>query len=254
MESLSLPTRAAIDAVAGTSAGGVVFDAVGDLSPESLSHTGRRQLSHMLRTRGLSVAGVGVGLARGFDIEEQLENRIARTLAAMRLAQELGAGFAFNHVGPIPPADSSIRRAVFVDVLRRIANEANRVGADFAIHLSQDSPQAVAELLATTADFGLSVLYDPANAMARGWNAYDGLVAVGKRLAAVFCKDVVRTGASVTGFEEATIGDGEIDWQRLCGLAAGQNFRGPMIVARERGQSRLADIRTGIDRLSRSLI
>ena len=49
LESLGLPLPPALDEAARLGVGGVQIDAVGDLSPDRLSQTGRRELRHLLR-------------------------------------------------------------------------------------------------------------------------------------------------------------------------------------------------------------
>lgn len=249
LESLDMPIRAAIDAAASLGVGSIAFDATGELQPDRLSQTGRRQLSHILRTRELAAAGIGVASAQGFDVDDRLDARVARTMAVLRFAYEMGAPFAFNHLGQIPDPTDAVRRAVFTDVLQRIGHEANRVGAIFAIHTTFESPAQLAELLAELNNPGIAVLYDPANVMVRAGNPYEGLEKLVASTVGIVCKDVMRTGMSATGFEETPIGAGEMDWPRLHATAAAAHFLGRFIVARETGQRRLADLQSGIAHL-----
>lgn len=247
LESLSLPIREALDAAGRMGVEAVTFDAVGDLAPDQLSQTGRRQLRHMLQSRSLKVAGIGVGASRGFDVEERLEGRIAKTIAVLKLAYELGGSYAFNHIGQIPDEKAEKTKTIFFEVLKRIGNEANRVGATFAVHISFDFPGELANLLRILDNPGIKVLYDPANVMVRGGDPCKGLDPLAGRVAGVFCKDIVRTGTSVTGFSETPIGQGEIDWPRFLAGCEQNDFAGYFVLARETGDSRLRDLQAGVD-------
>src|SRR5262249_59460571 len=65
LESLGLPLRPALTATAKMGAAGVQVDAAGDLSPERLSQTGRRELGNLLRSHNLQLTALGCPLRRG---------------------------------------------------------------------------------------------------------------------------------------------------------------------------------------------
>src|SRR5690606_4805575 len=102
LESLRLPIRSAIPTAARMGASVVQFDALGELSPENLSQTGRRQLLHMIRSHGMSIAAIGFPTRRGYDHLERLETRVQQTVKVLRFAYEMGAGIVVNHIGAIP--------------------------------------------------------------------------------------------------------------------------------------------------------
>src|SRR5207302_11153675 len=89
LESLALPFRRALDAAQRLDAGGVQIDAVGDLAPDALSQTGRRELRHLLRARGLEFCAVGCPLRHGLDVAENQESRIDHLKKVMSLSFDL---------------------------------------------------------------------------------------------------------------------------------------------------------------------
>ncbi len=68
---------------------GVVLDAIGDLAPERLSETGRRDLRQLLRSVELSLIAVSLPTRRPFDTTDQLEDRLRRAEGAFTMAFEL---------------------------------------------------------------------------------------------------------------------------------------------------------------------
>src|SRR5205807_7709444 len=84
------PTRDQVRQAATLGAKGVVLDAIGDLSPDRLSETGRRELRHMLRSVELALVALHLPTRRPFDTIDQLDDRLRRAERAFGLAYELG--------------------------------------------------------------------------------------------------------------------------------------------------------------------
>src|SRR4051812_20064280 len=84
------PIRDQIREAARLGAKGVVVDAIGELAPDRLSETGRREIRYLLRSVELSLIGVSLPTRRPFDTIDQLEDRLRRAESAFTLAYELG--------------------------------------------------------------------------------------------------------------------------------------------------------------------
>src|SRR4051812_32202015 len=95
--------RPQIQQAAALGAKGVVIDAVGDIAPDRLTETGRRDLRHLLRSTELSLIALSLPVRRAFDSVDQLEDRIRRADTAFALAYELGTRIVLARVGGIPP-------------------------------------------------------------------------------------------------------------------------------------------------------
>src|SRR6516162_1798705 len=90
LESLGLPLRRALAEVERLGVTGVQVDAVGDLSPNTLSQTGRREFRHLLKSHNLELTALGCPLRRGLDSPENLEGRIEHVKNVMTLSYDLG--------------------------------------------------------------------------------------------------------------------------------------------------------------------
>ncbi|HZY88946.1 MAG TPA: sugar phosphate isomerase/epimerase, partial [Gemmataceae bacterium] len=90
LESLGLPLRRAISEAARLGVPGVQADAAGDLAPNTLSQSGRREFLHLLRAHNLELAALGCPLRRGLDVAEDQQPRLDRVKAVMSLSFELG--------------------------------------------------------------------------------------------------------------------------------------------------------------------
>src|SRR4051794_18768421 len=107
LESLNLPLRRALQEIERLGVSGVQIDAVGELSPNALTQTGRRELRHLLRAHGLELTALGCPLRRGLDVAENQEARIDHIKKVLSLCYELGARIAIvqaGHVTEEPPS------------------------------------------------------------------------------------------------------------------------------------------------------
>ncbi len=99
LESVGLPLRRGLQEVERMGASGVHLDAVGELAPDRLSQTGRRELRHLLRSHNLEMAAVGCPLRRGLDVAENQESRIEHVKKVLTLSFDLGARLVTAEVG-----------------------------------------------------------------------------------------------------------------------------------------------------------
>ena len=68
--------REQIQEAARLGARGVVIDAIGDLGPDRLTETGRRELRHLLRSVEVSLIAMHLPTRRSFDTTDQLDDRL----------------------------------------------------------------------------------------------------------------------------------------------------------------------------------
>src|SRR3954451_11289565 len=99
---------------------GVVIDAIGDVAPDRLSETGRRELRHLLRSVELSLIALHLPTRRPFDTTDQLDDRLRRAERAFTMAFELGTSLVLARVGPVPPEAEAERRAVWMSSVREL--------------------------------------------------------------------------------------------------------------------------------------
>ena len=81
---------------------GVQVDAVGDLSPNQLSETGRREFRHLLRAHNLELTALGCPLRRGLDAAEDQQPRIEHVRKVMTLSYDLGPRVVVVQAGRVP--------------------------------------------------------------------------------------------------------------------------------------------------------
>src|SRR4051812_50052818 len=102
LESLALPLRKALAEASRMGVGGVQIDAVGDLSPQALSQSGRREFRSLLRSHNLELTALGCPLRRGLEAVENQEQRLAHVRDVMTLSFDLGPRLTVLSAGQVP--------------------------------------------------------------------------------------------------------------------------------------------------------
>lgn len=232
LESWRLPFREAVDATARAGAAGVCFDLLGDLDPDQLSRTGRRELTVLLASRRLALAAVGCPTKRGFDDIDKLDVRVSRLKKSLSLASELGAPLLLHPMGKILDDQHPHQRA-FLEAVEAVAREAERVGVRFAIQVGWNPPDQLAQFLTRHERHGLAVAYDPVIMMVAGFPTYDSMTTLRPWIGVCTLKDAVRSATQIRGYEETRLGEGEIDWPRFLAALAEIEFNGFLIIESE---------------------
>lgn len=240
-ECLGVPLREAIDMAAHLGFLGIQFDAVGELSPQQLSRTGRRQLRHRITSRGMFLTALGIPTRHGYDEVEKLEARVELTRQALLMASELGAPVVINHLGQIPADPTAPSALPLLESMARIGAESERVGARFSIRVAQENPAELAKFLQTHDRHGLGVALDPANLLVRGVDLRAGMEILHDRLTAVLLKDATRSVAAISGFRETPIGQGEMNWPVFLQNLRDVEYHGFLTLDRETGFCDSAD-------------
>src|SRR6516165_580563 len=120
LESFGLPLRRALQEAERLGVGGVQVDAAGDLSPNSLSQTGRREFLHLLRAHNLELTALGCPLRRGLDTTQDQQPRIEHVRKVMSLSFDLGPRIVIVQAGRVPEDAADPRSAVLSESLQAL--------------------------------------------------------------------------------------------------------------------------------------
>jgi sugar phosphate isomerase/epimerase len=250
LESLGLPLRRAITEAARLGVPGVQADAAGDLSPQTLSQSGRREFLHLLRAHNLELSALACPLRHGLDVAENQQPRLDRVKAVLSLSYELGARVTVVEAGAVPEDLNTPRGQLLSEALLALGQYGDRVGAVLALETGLESGAALAEFLKRFDTGGLAANLGPANLLLHGHDPYESVRALSGRIAHVHARDARRAGASRSA-QEVPLGHGDIDWTELLGALEEVEYRGYLTVEREGGDNRLADVAAGVAFLRR---
>jgi sugar phosphate isomerase/epimerase len=231
---------------------GVQVDAVGDLAPDHLSDTGRREFRHLLRSHGLEPTALGCPLRHGLDVPTNLEPRIDRIRQVMALSFDLGARRVIVEAGRVPDDSADVRSATLTESLLALGHHGDRTGTVLALETGLESGEILAKFLGRLDTGGLGVNYDPANLLLNGFDPIANLTPLKSHIVHTHAKDARRGGASRAG-REVPLGHGDIDWMQYLGTLSALDYRGWVVIECEPGATSAAEVAAGVTFLRRLL-
>jgi sugar phosphate isomerase/epimerase len=245
LESLALPLRRALEGAGRLGATGVQVDAVGDLSPNTLSQTGRREFRHLLRAHNLELTALGCPLRHGLDIAENQEARIDHVKKVLALSFDLGPRCVIVQAGQVPQDLQSPPALQLSEALLALGHYGDRTGTTLTLDTGLESGDVLAQFLARFDTGGLGVNLNPANLLIHGFDPIDSARALRGRIVHVHAMDARRASTSRTA-QEVPLGHGDIDWMEFLGVLEEIEYRAWITIVRESGTNRLADVAAGV--------
>lgn len=249
-ESTGLPLRQAVAQAARMGAQGLQVDAAGELNPDRLTETGRREFRNLLRSYNQELAALNVPVRHGLDVAENLQPRLERVRKAMQLAFDLGARRAVVPCPKLPDDDTTPRAQLMRESLLALGPFGDRVGTVVALEIGYDPADRVKEYLGGFDTGSLKVTYDPANLLLHGHDPLANLAPLRGWVAHVHARDARSAGVS-RGMQEVPLGAGDVDWMAFTATLQVIEYDGFLTVEREQGQDRLKDIADGVKFLRR---
>lgn len=206
----------------------VSLAAQGELSPQNLTQSGRREVRHLLRSHNLDLTAVFCPLRRGLDDPENQEARIDFVRQVMTMSFDLGPRLVIVQAGRMPekPEDANFPR--MRDALDALARHGDRTGAQLALDTGLDSAAVLTEFLARFDTGSLGVNYNPANLLVSGHDPYEAARLFRARLLHADAQDARRVSPNRTA--TVPVGHGDLDWLLLLGTLEEVEYRGALDV------------------------
>ncbi len=230
---------------------GLQLDLRDEVTPQSLTETGRRDFKHRLSERGLQVASGWVPLRYPLYSEVELERRIAFLREALTFAWQLGARTLCVRCGRIPEQLDAGEGRMFVEVLSDLASHANHVGVVLAVTPTADTAEQLNDLMSRIKTGPVGIDFDPAHFAMIGAPAADSLKALHPHIAHVQLRDGMRDLAG--GGAETAVGQGIIDWVEVIALLGEMDYTGWLTAIRTQGDDKPGDIARGLDHIRGAL-
>lgn len=165
--------------------------------------------------------------------------------ATVEIAAGLGLPLVTFHAGFVPHDASDPGFAKMLERIGAIADLFTAAGIRTGLETGQESAGELVVLLEALRHPGVVVNFDPANMLLYGKG--DPVAAV--RLLApwigqVHIKDANPSPAPGVWGEEVPVGSGHVDWPAFLAALAAGGYTGDLVIEREAGNQRVADIRT----------
>ena len=207
---------------------GVVLDATGDLHPDRLAETGRREIRHLLRSVELSLIALHLPTRSPYDSLEGLDDRIKRADRAFALAYELGTRLVLVRAGAIPPEEEPDRRSVTKTALTDLARHADHRGIRLALETGLEPGATLRAMLESVDSPALAASIDPASLLARGLDPVQTVRDLSIWVAHAYAND------AATGIRPSRISNprgsgfppGALDWEEYLGSLEEINYHG----------------------------
>jgi sugar phosphate isomerase/epimerase len=252
LKSLGLPFRRSLPEAQKLGVAATELEAMGELWPQNLTQTGRREILHLLRSHDLAVSALVCPLRRGLDAAEDLEPRMEQIRLTMALAFELGPRLVIIQAGRVPsspppggagPSSSPLlppgegsgvrapddpRAALMQESLDALGRHGDRTGVTIALDSGLDSPESLVTYLSCFDVGSLAVNFNPANLVIAGHSPYDAVRTFHKRSASVHAQDARRI--SPNRMATVPLGHGDLDWMQLLANFEEIEYRGPLTV------------------------
>ena len=245
LASLRQPFKKALHTAARLGADAVEINARSEIRPRELTQTGIRQLRKMLEDLNLRVCAVGFRTRRGYNVIDDLEQRIEATRQAMRFAYDLGGPVLINHVGRIPDEPEGPEWSMLIESLSDLGQFGQRCGVQLAAETGSEDGAVLARLIDALPDGSLAVNLDPGNLIIHGFSAADATRLLAAHVVHVHAKDGVRDLAQGRGLE-VPLGRGSAEFPELLGILEEQHYRGYFTVEREHPQNALLEVEQAV--------
>ena len=250
LESLGLPLRRALQQAQLLGVAGVQVDAAGELSPNSLSQTGRREFLHLLRAHNVELTALGCPLRRGLDTTQDQQPRIEHVRGIMSLSFDLGPRIVIVQAGQIAEDAKDPRSTILSESLRALSQHGDRTGTQLALETGLERGARLAQFLGRFDSGGLGVNLDPANLLMHGFDPLASVRELQGRILHAHAKDA-RAASASRAAQEVPVGHGDIEWTGLLGALEEAEYRGWLVVEQETGEDRIAGVAASVQFLRR---
>lgn len=275
VDSLKLPLREGLKAAKEMGSDGVQIYAVeGEMAPENLSSTSRKELKTYIESLGLEISALCGDLGgHGFQDHQQNTAKIEKSKRILDLAVELGTNIVTTHIGIIPEEKESHIYETMQKACEELGLYAKSMKAYFAIETGPETASILKTFLDSLSTNGVSVNFDPANmVMVTGDDPIEGVMLLkdyivhthvkdGIRLKPVDPRDVygalgydggtdhekiAKMVASGEYFRELPLGKGAVDFLKYFAALHEMNYNGYLTIEREVDTSPVKDISEAI--------
>jgi len=167
--------------------------------------------------------------------------------ASARLASNLGQKLATFHAGFVPHDEADPAFAKMLVRLREVSDIFGEENIEIGLETGQETAAALLWLLSLLEKLNrpnVGVNFDPANMILYNkGDPVDAVRTLAPWIRQAHIKDAVATKVPGTWGEEVPVGEGEVDWRAFFGTLGEIGFGGNLVIEREAGNQRIADIR-----------
>lgn len=223
-------------------------DAAVDASLKTLEAGGVKVISGMIGFEGEDYSSIATIQGTGGFVPDQYWDQRRETLAAAaKVARRLGLKQVSTHVGSVPPSSEASYDTIVMRV-RDAADLFADAGLSLLLETGQETANVLLQFLNDVAKANVGVNFDPANMILYGaGNPVDAVRILDRHIQQVHVKDAVASAQPGTIWgEEVPFGKGQVNAKAFLAALRYSGYRGPLVIEREAGPSRLEDVEYAI--------
>lgn len=243
VDCFGLGARAGIETAAQMGFRGLQLSvAGGELAPENLPRSARRELRKFVADRGLELSALCVELGGCAD-PARLDERVTRTRRMIDLGLDLGVAVHTSHIGRVPAEPAAPARRAIAEALLALGSYAAERGCCLACQTGPEDAATLRQFLHSLACEGIKVNFDPASLVMNGFDPVRGVHELGGLIVHTHARDGIRrpdkTGA------EVPLGEGQVPWDHCLAALSDIGYAGYLTIERKAGDDPVGDILKG---------
>lgn len=220
----------------------------------ALAAAGLTVRSGMVGTRGEDYATLeSIARTGGLRPDEHWDENLSDAYKSAAVAAQLGLDLVSFHAGFLPE-EPGAERLKLVERLRAYVDVFAARGVRVAFETGQETAATLLAVLDEVDRETVGVNFDPANMILydRG-DPIAALELLAPRVFQIHVKDARRTETPGTWGEEVVVGTGDVDWSAFFGVVRERGLDVDLMIEREAGDDRVADIRAAREVVEREL-
>lgn len=272
IDSFKLDVKSAVKKAKELGAQGIqVYTTNGELSPENLTATKRKEFLDLVRSNGLEISAL-CGDLGGHGFCDIIENgwKIEKSKRILDLALDLDTKIVTTHIGVIPEDKRNLRYEIMQKACRNLAEYGDSIGAYFAIETGPETAIILREFLDSLCAKGVRVNLDPANfVMVTGDDPVKAVYELRNYIVHTHAKDgiqnymvnpeivygMVQPDVPPVGpsYSEVPLGEGSVNFTEYLKALKSIGYNGFLTIEREVGDNPEKDIKSAIEFLQNKM-
>lgn len=246
-----------------------VYSTHGDMSPENLTPSKRKEFLNRVKDHGLEISALCGDLRQGFGDPLKNKVNIEKSKRILDLAKDLETSIVTTHIGVIPQDPNHDRYKIMQEACFELSQYADELKAHFAIETGPEIAITLRNFLDTLGSKGVAVNLDPANlVMVTGDDPVQAVYTLKDYIVHTHAKDgrrlLIKDPEVIYGLVEETIqegkafielplGQGDVDFKKYLQALTDIGYKGFLTIEREVGDNPEADIKLAVDFLNHML-
>lgn len=223
--------------------------------PAILADAGINVISGMFGSEGEDYSTLQTIRQTGGMIRDDMwETNWSNVQQVAKAAQSMGLERVSGHAGFLPVSKDDPTFDKLATRLTQVAGCFADHGLTLIFETGQETADTLNQFLDELASRGatnVGINFDPANMLLYNMgDPIESVVKVGPRVRQVHIKDALRADVPGTWGKEVAVGSGEVDWPAFIKALDQINYTEHLVIEREAGDQRLADIHTAATHIS----